>query len=283
MTITPPCEGPSAMMISARTLRRYRDVVQAFRDPRLCPPAHAGPEPGRLRKLAERGFTPALLLRARGVITRTAEALLDRVEVGSGQHRVETVADPLPATVLVELFDLPAEKRALFRLWSSQGSAELKGLFLELIEERRRRPGHDLMSLLVQFRPEETFDPEEVCSLCVRLATEDCRTAEEQLCNLFQACRRYPDQFALLLRNPALVPSGVEEVLRHEGAIPVVLRVAREDLEIHGQLISKGQLVYLSVAEANRDPEVFRHPDQFDVTRRDNHHIAFGLDHGFEQ
>lgn len=276
MTFTAPCEGPSTQLIPATTLCRYRDVIQAFRDPRLCPPGHVGPEPGRLRRLAERNFTSALLSRAGEAIARIADSLFDRVEVGSGRRLADCVADPLPAEVLAELFDLDTDQRECFRRWSSQASGELKGLFLELIERRRWRAGHDLMSLLVQFRPEETFDPEEVCALCVRLATVDCKVAAEQLRKLFQACHRHPDQFALVLRNPALVPSAVEEVLRHAGAVPVTLLVAHEELEIDGQLIPRGQLVYLNVAAANRDPEVFRHPDQFDVTRRDNYHIAFG-------
>ena len=80
----------------------------------------------------------------------------------------------------------------------------------------------------------------------------------------------------MLRDDPALVRSATEEGLRYDGAVQFIPRIAREDLMLRGQTIRKGDLLYLSLAAANRDPGVFPEPDRFDAGREDNRHLAFG-------
>jgi pimeloyl-[acyl-carrier protein] synthase len=90
------------------------------------------------------------------------------------------------------------------------------------------------------------------------------------------ALLRHPDQLVLLRDNPALIRSAIEELLRYESPVQLTSRVARDDFEIRGKPIRKGQEVCCGLAAANRDPEQFAEPDRLAVTRADNHHVAFG-------
>ena len=86
-----------------------------------------------------------------------------------------------------------------------------------------------------------------------------------------------PDQLDRLRDNPALVRPAVEEGLRYDGTAQLLQRIAREDLVLRGQTIRQGDLLYLSLGAANRDPDVFDEPDRFLIVREDNPHLAFGV------
>jgi cytochrome P450 len=98
----------------------------------------------------------------------------------------------------------------------------------------------------------------------------------DQLGNTALALLKNPDQWRRLLDEPALVRPATEEGLRYDGSAPFLQRVAREDLMLRGKAIRKGELLYLALGSANRDPEVFAEPDRFDAGRADNRHLAFG-------
>ena len=95
--------------------------------------------------------------------------------------------------------------------------------------------------------------------------------------NTVLALLKHPEQMRRLRDDPALVRSAVEEGLRYDGAVLLLQRIAREDLRLRGQTIRQGELLYLSLGAANRDPEMFSEPDRFDVGRSDNRHLAFGV------
>jgi cytochrome P450 len=101
-------------------------------------------------------------------------------------------------------------------------------------------------------------------------------TTMDQLGNTVLALLHNPEQWGRLRHDPALVRSAVEEGLRYDAAVFLLQRIAREDLSLRGQTIHEGDLLYLSLGAANRDPEVFAEPDRFDVGRADNRHLAFG-------
>src|SRR5262249_60402623 len=101
-------------------------------------------------------------------------------------------------------------------------------------------------------------------------------TTKDQLGNTVLALLNNPEQLGRLGDDLALVRPAVEEGLRYDGTAQLLQRVAREDLVLRGQTIRKGDLLYLSLGAANRDPEVFAEPDRFLVGREDNRHLAFG-------
>jgi cytochrome P450 PksS len=255
-----------------------------------------GTEHHRLRVLGNRGFTPSMLDRARPMVQAVVDDLLDRV---SGAQRMDVVPDfaqPLPALVIAAMFGIPAADRHLFQEWSDAAARLFGGnlrdpeqdaraanaallaldqYFRSLLEERRRKPGDDLMSLLIAAQDEGRLSAEEVCAQCVLILAAGHVTTIDQMSNAIHALLRHPDQLWRLRDDPALMPSAVEEILRYDGAVPFIHRIATEDLEMGGKAISKGQVVFLGIAAANRDPAVFADPDRFAVGRRDNRHVAF--------
>jgi cytochrome P450 PksS len=256
-----------------------------------------GPDHHRLRTLGNHGFTPRMLERARPMIQGVMDKLLDGLE-GRGRFDVaRDLAQPLPAAVIAELFGIPAAARDLFQGSSdalatffggaleapeaaaraaSKATVSMERYFSELLEERRRAPGEDLMSLLIEGQAEGRISAQEVCAQCILLLTAGHVTTIDQFSNAVFAFLSHPEQRRKLCDDPTLIKSAVEECLRFDGAVPLLHRVATVDLEIGGKTIRKGQMVYLGLAAANRDPDFFPEPDRFDITRSNNRHVAFG-------
>jgi cytochrome P450 len=256
-----------------------------------------GPEHHRLRVLGNHAFTPSALGRWQSVIERVVDDLLDAALPRGRMDLIDDLAAPLPAIVIAELFGIPPEDRETFHQRSMTGARFFGGAvgdpeeaaraakeanllqeryFLGLLEERRRRPGDDLMSLLLQGQAEGRLTAEEVCAQCMLLLAAGHITTMDQLANTALALLNHPEQWARLRDNPPLVRSAVEEGLRYDGNVQLLQRIAREEVPLRGRTIRKGDLVYLSLGAANRDPEVFPEPDRFDVGRADNRHLAFG-------
>ena len=324
------CEDPAhySETLGAWFLTRYADVLQAFRDPRLSADRTRfvidaqlgsrdraivkdferfqkgtmlnkdGAEHFRLRRVANHGFTPALLDGMRLKIQRVADELLDRAGPSGRMDIVANYAQPLPIIVICELFGIPAEDRHRFRKWAddqvkffgltrgdveadaraaNEATVNFQCYFLDLLEERRLRPpGNDFLSLLIAGQDEGRLSAEEVTAQCQLILNAGHVTTIHQLCNAVHAFLKHPEQLRRLRSDPSLINSAVEEVLRYDPAAPFVRRLAAADMEIGGQTIREGALVYLAVAAANHDPEVFANPDCFDIGRAENRHIAFG-------
>jgi cytochrome P450 PksS len=256
-----------------------------------------GREHLRLRRLANHGFTTAALDSFRPMIQQVTDELLDRVRAEGRMDVVADLAQPLPALAIAEMFAIPPADRVIFQKWSddvsrffggtlgdvetdaqaaNEGAAALEGYFMGLLKERQRRPGSDLMSLLLCGRAEGKLSLQEVCSQSILLLVAGHVTTTDQLSNAVCAFLDHPDQRRLLRAEPALIHSAVEEVMRYDGAVQFVLRIAAQDLEIAGKRISQGQQVYVGLGAANRDPAVFAEPDRLDITRLNHRHLAFG-------
>jgi cytochrome P450 len=256
-----------------------------------------GPAHHRLRRLVNPGFTPAVSDAARPMIQSAVDRLLDRAE---GRNRLDVVADyaePLPTFVICELLGIPAEDRSSLRTWSDDAArllgathgasgstaraandavVELERYFLRLIEDRRRRPGDDLLSLLIRGEEEGRMTPEELSSQCQMLLVGGHLTLIDQLCNAVHAFLVHPEQLRRLRLDTSLIGSAIEEVLRYDPPVTLVHRVAAMDFELGGAPIRTGDRVLLCLAAANRDPEAFADPDAFDIGRAGNRHLSFG-------
>jgi cytochrome P450 PksS len=256
-----------------------------------------GPGHHRMRVLGNHAFTPSALGRWQPVIERVVDGLLGAALPRGRMDLIGDLAAPLPAIVIAELFGIPPEDREVFHQRSmasarffggavgdpvaaaraaNESSLQQERYFRGLLEERRRRPGDDLMSLLLEGQAEGRLTAEEVCAQCILLLGAGHVTTMDQLGNTVLALLKNPEHMDRVRDDPTLVRPAVEEGLRYDGTVQLLQRTAREDLTLRGRTVRKGELVYLSLGAANRDPEVFAEPDRFDVGRADNRHLAFG-------
>jgi cytochrome P450 len=256
-----------------------------------------GPAHRRLRRLVNPAFTAEAVDAARSMIQAAVDRLLDRAGASTRLDIVSDFTEPLPTLVICELLGIPAPDRPSLRRWSdhaakllgathgassSQASAaneavlHLERYFLRLIAERRRRPGDDLLSLLIRGEAEGQMTAEELSAQCQMLLVGGHLTLIDQLANASYALLSHAEQLWKLRHDPALIGSALEEVLRYDPPLTFVHRVAVADQELSGARIAKGERVLLALAAANRDPEVFPDPDTFDIGRAGARHLSLG-------
>jgi hypothetical protein len=241
-------------------------------------------------------FTPAQVDRLRPRVQRLTDELLDAARNPEELEVVEELARPLTASVIGELLGLPAGDRELLLRWSTDIHSFFKHADLEslhrgqrsllemqdymrpLVEERRRVPREDLLSILVS--QEEGFfarEPEAAVANCMMLLFAGHETSSRLISSGLLLLLEHPGQQALLRERPELMSSAVEEMLRYEGSNAGMMRVSREPLELGGQRFAAGESFVLMYRAANHDPEAFPEPERFDITRQPNRHLAFGM------
>ena len=252
----------------------------------------------RLRRMASESFTKSALDAWRPIVQSVVDELLDRIQASGSLELVADFAQPLPALVIAEMFGIAHEDREDFQRWSDDISrfwggtfgdieedgrrandamVRLEQHFLNIIALRRQKPGNDFMSHLILNQEQGRIDAEELTAQCVLILAAGHVTTIDQISNGVYAFLKHPDQLKRLREQPELINPAVEEVLRFDSSVPFIHRIAREDVEIRGRRIAKGQVVFLGLAAANRDPEQFPDPDRFDVARQPNRHVAFAV------
>ncbi len=260
-----------------------------FRDP---------PDHTRLRGLLQKSFTPRHLEKNRDRIQTTIDELLGAAAGRGEMDFIRDFAFPLPALVIALLLGAPTRDIEPIKRWSDRlaayiggavderdnfsearaGLASLVDYFGALLRERRRRPGDDLIDLMLRAEHEgEALSEEEVASNCVLLLFAGHETTTNLLGNGLFHLLRNPEQLARLRADPGLLATAVEELLRYDGPVPATAKIATEDVAWHGQRIERGQMVLALMSSANRDPRQFARPDTLDVGRRTNRHLGFGF------
>ncbi|OKH98722.1 cytochrome [Streptomyces sp. CB02056] len=249
------------------------------------------PDHSRLRKLANRAFTARRVEALRDGVQGIVDRLVDEaVAAGRSMDLIEAVAAPLPMSVVCELFGIPEEDRPRVKGWfrrfgrltedidKSEAAIDQYEEYLSgLIRERRRAPGDDLISALVATQAQdERLTDSELLSTCFVLITAGDETTANLINNGVLALLRHPDQLARLRADPGLIRGAVEELARYDTVTQAIVRVVAEDLEIGGRKLREGELAYLFLAAANRDPDRFEDPDRLDLTRPGNRHLTFG-------
>jgi cytochrome P450 len=160
---------------------------------------------------------------------------------------------------------------------ANESAIELAQYFRGVIAERRREPKDDLLSgLIAAEEQDEVLSDEELLAMCILLLVAGNETTTNLIGNGMLALLRHPQQMRMLRDDPSLIRPAVEELLRYDGPVQGTGRVAMEDAEIGGRRIEKGQLLLTLLAAADRDPEQFPHPDELDIARSENRHVAFG-------
>ncbi len=252
------------------------------------------PDHTRLRKLVAKAFTPRVVEQQRPMVQAIVDDLLARVSRQDGVDFMRAVAAPLPAQVIAALLGVPQEDWAKFKQWSdgvisfdqdavlpsARSTAHLDMYFRDMISARREEPREDMLSALVRARDEQgALTEDEMVVQCIVLLTAGHETTTQALGSALATLAKQPEVWHELREHPELVLGVVDECLRLESPFQFNNRVAREDLEIAGQPVRKGEFVWLWVAAANRDPRQFDLPDLIDPRRSGGKHLshlAFG-------
>ncbi|AEI43410.1 cytochrome P450 [Paenibacillus mucilaginosus KNP414] len=252
------------------------------------------PDHTRLRNLVQKAFTPKMIEELRGRIQEIADTLLDEIQDKGNMNVMDDFAFPLPIIVICEMLGIPAEDRDSFRDWSNaivravhlpekiqEALPQIRSFIKymgQLIEERRNDPDEDLVSSLIQAETEgEQLTENELYSMIFLLIVAGHETTVNLIGNGVFALLQHPEQWEKLQSHPELISSAVEEILRFYGPVELASsRWAGEDVPFHEQLIRKGDMIAVALASANRDEAQFIHPDRFDITRKNNRHLAFG-------
>ncbi|WP_159945613.1 MULTISPECIES: cytochrome P450 [unclassified Nocardiopsis] len=256
-----------------------------------------GEEHTRLRKLVSKAFTPRRVERMRGGVADLVESLLDRVEAeaaASGDGVVDLkalLAQPLPVTVISDLFGLDEESRPRLAepvrsffdqsVTPDQAMAAFAGMWetlTALVAAKRAEPGDDLTSALIAARDEEDrLSEDELVWSLVLIISAGYETTVNLIANAVRALVNHRDQLDLVLRGEVAWSTAVEEVLRWDGPGEFVpMRYTTEDIELAGVAVPAGEALLMGYASAGRDER--RHGPTahlFDVTREDTSHLAF--------
>ncbi|WP_431954149.1 cytochrome P450 [Actinacidiphila sp. bgisy167] len=255
------------------------------------------PDHTRIRRLVSKAFTPRTVERLTPTVQRLAGELVERLVAEGGGDLIAAVAEPLPVAVIAEMLGIPAADRRLLRPWSAdivgmfelnpseeaarkavRASEEFSAYLRELIAERRKAPGEDLISALIAAHDEgDRLSEQEMVSTCVLLLNAGHEATVNTTGNGWWTLFRHPGQLAELRAAPQeLLPTAIEELLRFDTPLQMFERWVLDDIEVGGTVIPRGSEVALLFGSANRDPERFADPDRLDLSRADNPHITFG-------
>ena len=254
------------------------------------------PDHTRLRSLVSKAFTPRAVRDLRPRIEKIADDLLDRVDGADSFDVIDAIAYPLPVAVISEMLGVPEDERGPFREWSNDASvsiepllddrrkassqdtlATLREYFSDLANRRRADPGDDLISALTQAEDEgDRLSHEELKLMLVLLLVAGNETTRNLVGNGMLALLNNPEQLDRLRREPELIGPAVEELTRYDSPVQIDGRSVREDTEVAGVPMERGQYLMLLLGAANRDPDVFDDPDVLDVSRERNPHLGYG-------
>lgn len=261
-------------------------AARAFRSIGSDPPEHTA-----VRALAQRGFTARESEVLRPRIEAMVDRLLDGIEATDGPvDLIVRFAYPLPITVIAELFGVPEADRPQFSAWSRQmaegmdhfyskgfGAGAMATYVADLVAQRRRRPGEDLVSRMLEAEGDDALTDIEVTSLCTLLVFAGHETTTNLIGNGVLALLGAPDQLAKVRSaDTAGMRTTIEELLRFDSPAQMISRAVLTDTELGGAPLRAGDSVVAVLGAANRDPHRFDRPDELDVARHPNAHLAFG-------
>jgi cytochrome P450 len=257
------------------------------------------PDHTRLRGLVVKAFTARRVEDMRPRIQEVVDQTIDRVAERGHMDLIEDFAFRLPVTIICDMLGIPEEHREAFYTGSRDGGRILDPVpltpaeiaqgnagnlmaqmyFQQLFELRRKNPGDDLTTQLVQAEEDGSkLSTEELTANIILLFGAGHETTVNLIGNGLLALHRNPDQLALLKANPALIVNAIEEFLRYDSSVQLTGRVALEDIDgLADKNIPKGETVLCLLGSANRDPAVYPdRPDRLDITRQNVRPLSFG-------
>lgn len=284
------------------TLEPEEEAIMAaglpWRDTLLTadPPAHQ-----RYKRIAMKAFPHSRVAGMAPYVAETTHRLIDRF-IDDGQVEFKTgFADMLPSFVIADGLGVPREEIPRFHDWLRAGIARLAGnagreeridaahkeielqrFFVDAIEDRRAHPRDDIVSDLVHASMADEdgarpLDNAELYAILQQIFNAGQETTAHTLTYALYQLIQNPEQMAMVLADPGLVPNLVEETLRFLTPSNNMWRVVKEDTELGGVALKAGESMLLRYGAADRDPAHFAEPDRFDVTRPNaKDHLAFG-------
>ena len=265
------------------------------------------PEHGRFRRLVSSHFAPRQLQRLAEPVERIARDVLDQF-AADGRAReadfVSGVSATFPLAVLCDLLGAPREDWAKLFQWTNEtigpndpefqqhgetaadtaerSRSELFQYFWQMIEARRAQPTDDIVSVLANAQIDgEYVPPFELLSYCFLLVVAGNETTRNATSGGVMALVQNPAELAKLRRDPSLIDSAVEEIVRWTSPVIQFCRTPIHDVELRGQHIPAGENLCLFYPSANRDEEIFDQPFAFRVDRTPNPHLGFGIGEHF--
>jgi cytochrome P450 len=279
--------------------KRVTGPLMIFMDP---------PRQTRLRNLVNKVFTLRRIGELEPVIRRITTGYLDAIVARSsdGDRRCDLVKEftaKLPMDVISTLLGIPESDRDMVRGWSNdllhrdpgnpmpnargiRSMGELSAYFQQSLDERRRAPRQDIMTLLTQAEIEEEgsthrLSDTEIIAFFNLLATAGNETVTKLLATAYYWLDANPDQRRLLVEDPSLCRNAVEETLRYDPPSQYQGRVLTRDAEIDGTPLPKGARLLILNGASGRDPRKFADPDRYDVRREIDLHLGFGYGRHF--
>ena len=268
----------------------------------MDPPRHV-----KLRRLVNRGFTPRAVNAMEPTIRQIATTILDRLGDRTSCDFVLDISSQLPLAVICGLMgldeqhwplmfqltnrtlgsadpeyqvDIEPEERgsvAARMRTANIGRAQMLEFFGEMLQRRRKEPGEDLISILLESEVDgERLEEFDILTFCFLLILAGNETTRNGISGGLQTLCEHPLERARLQADMSLIDSAVDEILRWTSPLHHMSRRATADVEVRGQKIEAGDSVLMWYPSANRDEDVFDDPYRFDVTRRPNEHLAFG-------
>jgi cytochrome P450 PksS len=251
------------------------------------------PDHTRLRGLVHKAFTPRRVEEMRGRVEKLTEELLDGAAQRGRMDLIADYAQIIPTMVICDMLGIPYADRDKFMRWSQRLVSvttfnegfqllgilfAMRGYLNNLFRQRRADPKDDLTTALVSAREEDdALNDDELISMVMLLLIAGHETTVNLIGNGALALIDHPDQRARLAAEPDLIRTGVEELLRYDSPVDQATdRFAPAPLDLCGARVGKGDLIMASLASANRDERQFANPDDLDLARANNKHLAFG-------
>ena len=285
-----------------RTIRRYGPKIMdepVFRSMSHWMLQQDPPDHTRLRGLVVKAFTARRVEDMRPRIQQVVDETLDRIIPQGKMDLIEDFAFRLPVTIICDMLGIPEDHREAFYAGSRDGGRLLDPVplspeeikqgnasnalaamyFQQLFELRRKTPGDDLITQLVQAEEDGSkLSNEELTANIILLFGAGHETTVNLIGNGLLALHRNPDQLELLKANPQLITNAIEEFLRYDSSVQMTGRVALEDIDdLGGKRIPKGESVLCLLGSANHDPAVYPdRPERLDVTRPNVKPLSFG-------
>lgn len=253
----------------------------------MNPPLHK-----KYRALVMRAFElQSLPQLSEAFIEPVVDGMIDRVIERGSSELMQDIASRLPVLLIGHICALPTDLYGEFADhagaimassydWEAAlaASNSLRETFISVIAEKRRNPSNDIISKLIRAEVDgEHLSDEDIISTCRALIPAGIETTVRALGNLCVAILNHPDQFGQVKDNPKLAGQFIEELLRWNGPAQMVPKRALNDVEIAGTLIPKDARVWCYIGHANRDPRHWENPDQFDINRKRQAHLAFSF------
>jgi cytochrome P450 len=255
-----------------------------------------GEEHARLRRLVAPAFTPASANRLRPTMRAVVTDLIDQVAGDGACEFVTDICEPYPIPIICELLGAPRQDWKLFSSWATdifrifngmleedlpaieRAAGELTEYVSAMVAERRTAPRDDLLSDLIAIEEEgDRLSTAEMTMLAEAVLMAGTDTTRNQLACCIALFADHPEQWALLAEQPELAARAVEESMRYLGAVRATVRFASEDVVYRDVLFPQGTLVSVALYGANRDPDVWERPNEFDVTaERGTAQMTFG-------